>query len=258
MNVAKAGRIIVPPLWVLFLSACASLFGKSSAAGGNKFQLVILKQSWQELKLGYSYESAWPALTAVDRANSLFTIGLAEMESYHWSQQTITLTQEATNGLIDALAQAGQLKEDAAALKALEASLGWGNPVERALYTRGFVATLNGEPLYGGIFLNAVSQMAIDYPVIRVELAQGRAVLHLLPIHVPFFTTDPLAGESTPAEEIVAPEARGDWIQFPDAMKSAFLETAGSQKAEAFRALIRDVRIQEIVEQAGKKAEDGH
>jgi hypothetical protein len=253
MQVRRASYAVISALGIVFLSACTS--SSEPAASADTFQLVIFEQDWMSLGLRYDYEQAWPRLLALDRTNALFTVSAAEIEVYDWAHQSITLTAEATAGLVDALAQAGALNEGATALKDLEASLGWGNPVEQALYTRGFVVTLNDEPLYGGIFLNAISQMAIDYPVIRVEVAEGKAILRLLPTHLAFLTTDPVAAGNTAEDPQIAPEAQGDWNQFPQEFRSAFLDAAESDRATTFRALIQDARIRTTMEQAGKLQE---
>jgi hypothetical protein len=161
------------------------------------------------------------------------------------------LTQAATAELVESFPLEEQRREGLDALKNLEASFGYGNPVERALYIRAFVVTLNDEPLYGGIFLNAVSQMAVDYPVIRVDFFEGRAVLHLLPIHLPFLTVDPVRTESV-TDEMIAAEARGDWNQFSPEFKSVWLEAASGEKADEFRTLIQNSQVREILERAGK------
>jgi hypothetical protein len=251
MKTNKAYHIALAVVGVVFLSACAA----DNRPAADTFELIIFEQNWGGLSLGYDYEQAWPKLVALNRDDALFTVGVAEIDVYDWSHQSITLTAEASAGLADALGRADVLNEGATALKELEASLGWGNPIEQALYTRGFVVTLNDEPVYGGIFLNAISQMGIDYPVIRVEVAQGKAILHLLPVHLPFMTTDPVAAGNEPEGPVIAPEAQADWNQFPQEFTSAFLDMANSDQAAAFRVLMQDARIRAVMGQAGKVPE---
>src|SRR4051794_16456947 len=76
-------------------------------------------------------------------------------------------------------------------------------PVARAL--RAAVRRPAGQERgYGGSFLDGESQMAIDFPVARVRVEDKRAVLHFLPVHLPFYetdpTVDPTAGDDRPRD----------------------------------------------------------
>ena len=48
---------------------------------------------------------------------------------------------------------------------------------------RGFVVTFDEEKLYGGMFLQRFSAMAISYPVIYTEASESQVVFLLRPIH---------------------------------------------------------------------------
>ncbi|KAB2854076.1 MAG: hypothetical protein F9K46_17455, partial [Anaerolineae bacterium] len=146
--------------FTIALLICATLLTQPSKTQAQadtmpQFQLIILNQDWHDLQLGYKYITAQPNLNAADKSNPLFTIGLAEIESYDWTWQAITLTPDATTRLIDVLPISD--KDGVRSLINLKESLGWGNPLENALYIQSFVVMVNDEMLYGGIFLDPMS-----------------------------------------------------------------------------------------------------
>lgn len=148
-----------------------------------KYELIILKKGMVGC---YKYEDFLSRINKTTEKDERFILEPPSIEAYDWNTQTITLTEEGTKNLIASLPEDRELSELALALKKLEKSLGYGNPVEQALYAQAFLVKIDGELLYGGMFLNAVSQMAISYPVIRVEIVKSRVVFHILPIHIPF------------------------------------------------------------------------
>jgi hypothetical protein len=216
------------------------------------FRLIVLTEDWWDLQLGYTYETALPNLEDADLSDPLFVIDMNQIESYDWTRQAITLTEEASSLLIDALPLTAEQRDGVRELTQLKESLGWGNPVENALYIHGFVVQVDGEFLYGGIFLDPMSQMAIDYPVIRSEIVDGKVIFHLLPIHIPFVTYDPVPSESTTWDEAIADEMMGDWGQFSNDTKAALMGFADSADARSFRQLIRDPHLYDILMAANK------
>ncbi|MBZ0317205.1 MAG: hypothetical protein K8L91_12355 [Anaerolineae bacterium] len=217
-----------------------------------QFQLIILNQDWHDLQLGYRYITAQPNLNAADKSNPLFVIGLNEIESYDWTWQAITLTPDATTRLIDVLPLSD--KDGVRSLITLKESLGWGNPLENALYIHPFVVMVNDEMLYGGIFLDPISQMAIDFPVIRITLVNGQAVLYLLPVHIPFVNYDPFAG-GVSLDNAINEVVEGDWSQFPDEFKSGIMSIGKTPVAILFRGLIRNAQIKDALLAANKLIE---
>ena len=218
------------------------------------FQLIILNQDWQDFGRVYDSEEALPLLMNADTSESLFVISLREIEHYDWDTQVITLTKDATGALVSVLDNAAQ-GEEAEAIMGLRESLGWGNELERALYIRVFLVRVDSDTVYGGIFLNAVSQMAIDYPVLRVTVVDGKAVFAVLPVHVPFTMVDPIGGAGGVSELSIAEEAEADVEQLneqDDFLTAWILDIATSDTASQFRELIRDTRIKTVLEAAGK------
>lgn len=214
------------------------------------FRLVILQQSWGKLSLGYKSAPAFSRLRETSLADALITLAGSDIESYEWDTQTIRLTDAASRRLLAALPNAEQREKGVQALTALTESLGWGNPVERALYTRAFVVLLGDERLYGGVFLDPPSQMGIDFPVARCRIERGRIVFSLLPVQLPFFDVDPGVDE-TPAKEKRLTQDHGPVDEVPSEILEHFQNTARAPHACAMRALIRDPRIREAVARHG-------
>lgn len=239
---------------LLICATLLTLLSSTQAQADNppQFQIIILNQDWNDLQLGYKYITAYPNLNAADKSNPRFVIRLEEIESYDWTWQAITLTPDATTRLIDVLPLSD--KEGVRSLIELKESLGWGNPLENALYIHSFVVMVNDEMLYGGIFLDPMSQMAIDFPVIRISLVNGQAVLYLLPVHIPFVNYDPFAGAAS-VDNAINQVVEGDWSQFSDDIKSAFMSFGKTPTAILFRGLIRNSHIKDALLAADKLIE---
>jgi hypothetical protein len=108
---------------------------------------------------------------------------------------------------------------------------------------------VNGEFRYGGIFLDAISQMGINYPVIRVTITNGKATLALLPIHIPFVMVDPIDSDDNVRDAPIANETRSD-IQQLDIFSDVLIKFARRDTATEFRGLIHDDDIKQILESA--------
>jgi hypothetical protein len=154
---------------VLLLAACIA---PSSAAGPNasgtmegtdfnidnrSFKLYILQQ---RLPITcYKLEKCWPLLRQANLKDSDFVISQDDIEAYNWSNQTITLTSGATNRLSVTFS---------------------GNPASLGFDRTAFVATLDGERLYGGIFLD-LSAQPYSFPLIFTDFSGTQAVFYLRP-----------------------------------------------------------------------------
>jgi hypothetical protein len=217
------------------------------------FQFVILKADWHRLGRHYDAEGALPLLQAASPEDVLYAIDLDGVDAFHWTRQQLILTPDATERLTQAVDEATATAAPLhTRLTALKARLGWGSALERALYIKGFRVHLRGEFLYGGIFLDAPSQMAISYPVARLAPMGEQAVISILPIHIPFVAYDPAAeGESLPAEAL-APEVQPEWEHMPPGLRSAVRGWATGPTAEGFRARLHDPRLRELLAAAGK------
>ena len=245
-------RSIILLLTAFITAACSSITSSQPYANDSSFQLFILNEDWHTLNLRYDADPAQSILTTTNTADNLYVVGADQIEEYDWDFQTITLTKKATNELVDALGHQELLRsQEVEKLQELKENLGWGNPIERSLYIIAFVVKVDGQSKYGGIFLDPSSQMAINYPVIRVTIVDGRAAFTLLPAHMPFVMVDPVDGSGTLREASVAPEAPSD-AQLMDAFHQLSIQIAESEVAVRFRSLIRDEKIREIFKNSGK------
>lgn len=230
-------------------AVAGSIYSASAGSSPKPFQLRVLAGGFDTLKLGYAREQAFAQLRAAKPEDARVVLGEDDIERYDWATQRIRLTADASKRLVAALPRGRA--DGAAALMDLEKRLGWGNPVERGLYNQAFVVCLGDEWLYGGIFLDPPSQMAIGYPVIRCAVEQGRVVLSVLPVHLPFFATDPVADDGAPAQSAVTRE-HGPVREVPSAMMDHFAQQARAEPVCALRALVRDARVREVFARAGK------
>lgn len=214
------------------------------------FQLLILEPDWFELPLGYGPESLVQLETA-DYSSPLFVLELEDIEHYQWDWQMLTLTEAATQRLAESVQEQNRRADIQKFIDFKQSSGGWGNPLQSALYIQPFVVLVDGEFLYGGIFLDAMSQMAINYPVIRVEIVEGQAVFHILPIHIAFVNYDPVP-RSAALDEAYNSVIEQDRQSIPDFFDSAVNEWAMSDNAVYFRELIRNERLFEALQAAEK------
>ncbi|HRQ38515.1 MAG TPA: hypothetical protein PLD25_11445 [Chloroflexota bacterium] len=93
--------------------------------------------------------------------------------------------------------------------------------------------------------------MAFDFPVARITISDGKVVIALLPIHIPFVMIDPLDGSGNLREPVIADEAKHD-VQQLDFFSDWSTELATSATSKKFRAIIRDEKIRLIFAAAGK------
>jgi hypothetical protein len=231
---------------IIAMLLCSSTNGFAGTVS-KKVEILILKEDWFDLKLGYTYAQALPILKSAMTAGSLFIVGMSDIESYHWTQQSITLTEEATDKLIPALPRERDLKKHVQYMTKVKKEHGWGNLIESALHLKGFLVTCNDELIYAGIFLEPMSEVASRYPVIRPGMSERKAVLNILPVQIPFVAYDPNSNDIAVWTAAIAPEGVKTWSQFPIAMKSKFISIGSNQEALEFRKIIRNERIREIM-----------
>ena len=210
---------------------------------GDGVRLTILKQDWEELHLGYQPGPALAGLAAASLADPLFEVEPDDIAEYRTATETLVLTPAATSRLVQALAQARPRSEGVRDLNALKERLGHADALESALYIRAFVVRVGETRIYGGIFLDPPSQMAIQFPVARVGLEDGKAVFHFLPVHLPFLRTDPGVDASAGGDR------PGD---VPAVMVDDFRKQGMSPLAVTNRQLIQYPRIRGALRAAGK------
>lgn len=216
-------------MWLVALPASAA------ASGG--YELAVLKGTWHSLRLGYAAEGANKALRVRPPADAAFVAGSDAIEAFDWDRQVLTLTPAAS----------------AALLKAIDASE---RSIGPALNQRAFAVRLTGAYRYGGIFLDAVSQMAIGYPVARVRVFEGRVRIALLPLQIPFAEEDLVDGRGARRPPIAAEAARAGVDRLraePDKGIEQWMDgLAASPAATASRAMLRAEDIRAALAASGK------
>ncbi len=215
-----------------------------------EFRLVILNQSWLESGLGYDEEPALAKIKNLDRTSPLFEISRSEVEMFLWEDQTIVLTHTATANLHEAVEKSmDSLPENIKEMKNLNRSVGLSSNLEMSLYTKCFVFLLGDQFMYGGIVLNAISQMGINFPVMRVSSWKSKVVLHLLPCHMCFMNHIELH-QSAP--EPVSKDIEGDWAQFPKEIKEILSPVSPNYVDTYLNKNPIYVQIKESVQASGK------
>ncbi len=212
-------------------------------------ELVIVDAGLADPDWPERFEEMLPRLWAARAAGPRAAFTEQDIDRWSWDDQAITLSVAATGRLVALLPRDSELADSARALKRMHDQLRWGNPIGLALQGHGFVVSLAGEPLYGGLFLEAVSDRVVDVPVLRTSLANGRVTLQLLPVHLPFLIRDPGARDGSVSVDDVAPEARGDWPIVGSLWRRAY----GSEAAR-LSAIVRNPLLRTALSALGKLA----
>ena len=204
----------------------------------NDFQLLILSKDYYDLNPGRDKETAFKVLRKKGNKNHLFTITAKDIENYDWDLQTITLTEKATRALSDTLNKQGELKDDIKDMNELRRSAGYkGSNTEFSLEKKCFIVKYKNKFVYGGIFLNVVSNLRFDYPVIHVLRSDNKVAFSILPVHIPFNYIDP-ADESG--------NIRKEQLMTSKEWGEGFIDDATEEKVHEIRKIIRDKRIKNI------------
>jgi hypothetical protein len=151
-------------------------------------QLHVLPLLWPDLGFRYTMAESWPILARTDLTKSLLVLGVADIQTYDWTNQEIWLTDTCLQRMRDT------------------------NTARLVLDTvgRGFVVTLEGTRLYGGLLIHDYGAAAIRFPVIHA-VGPSRGVLRVRPA---------LGNGWTPANPYVADQCRvianprlADWLR---------------------------------------------
>jgi len=236
-------------------SAPPELPGPAPAvAAHGRFQLAILPQSWYELGMHYDWEGVWPLLQAA-AAKPLLVIDERDVEAYDWAAQRIVLRSAATPRFLPILQTLAPESERRGLLKAL-----WDGDNLVFLEDQGFLVSLDGQPLYGGLFLDKASQMSISYPVLYVAMdEERRIVLRFSPLHYPFGS---LWNDGTSGDALEAPgslsvtEVQSAFQQaFPEVRTpDDYLSPADRELVARFKQRILDPRVEALFTQLGVPA----
>jgi len=213
-----------------------------------RFRISVLKPGWHELGTGYEWEDIGPRLRqAVGEV--LWTVDERDVAAYDWRAQRIVLRPEAAQSLLAALHRLPELPERLQKLQALWST----GDLCRALCHRGFLVSLDGKPLYGGIFAQKISQAAIEFPVLYAAVdEERRIVLRLDPVHFPFGSLwDDGTGDAL--ESPVDPDVRELHEIVPHARDE--MGAKERTKVERFKRLILDSRVAALFAGRGTPAQ---
>ena len=220
---------------------------ESSAPPKQGVEIAVLNASLDDPGWPVDFDKVLPRLSDARTAGARITFTESDIDEWNWNVQAITLSRTATQRLLASLPAESELADSVRQMKRGHERLNWGNQIGLSLHTRGFLVTLQGEPVFGGVFLEAVSERRVNIPVIRTTLVDGRVVLHVLPVHLPFLMVDPGSPDHDVTIDQVAPEARRDWQ-----MAKIMLRRAYGTEAVRIRAIVRNSRLHETLQRTGK------
>ncbi len=148
--------------------------GRSAGTPAPRFQIAFLRQDSQSLGLSNAWEADWPRLQAA-AANPLLLLDERDVVAYDAETLRIVLRPAVTPRLLAAVQALPGLPEWPRKLKALWST----GELNMVLDERGFVVSLDGRPLYGGIVLRGTERI-IHYPTLDAAMDGDRhIVLHL-------------------------------------------------------------------------------
>lgn len=157
------------------------------AAGQARFKLYVLGMGVDELDLGYTVETCFPRLKAVNLDSPLMLLTEADIEAYDWSHQVMTSTTSASQQITSHLSH-----------ESLKYYIAGSNT---------FVVTFDDVWTYGGMFSNPGSARYARYPAIFFESPSPKVVaLVIRPsnTYIPYWL-----GTPSPASSVVmVPEIR--------------------------------------------------
>ncbi len=167
-NIARELSFLAISMYIL--ASCSVGENRPVVDENTPFAIVVMGEGdiGEVQKYGYTQNTSWPVLLqeyAV--ADHAVVFSQDDVEEYLWSKQEITLTVEATDRFLDTI---GCSSTDI-----------MGNPV--CALDRSFLVVVDGKPLYGGLFMNMRSELAIEFPVIYGEIRGANVVLSVRPFH---------------------------------------------------------------------------
>ncbi|HEV7786880.1 MAG TPA: hypothetical protein VGQ28_16155, partial [Thermoanaerobaculia bacterium] len=223
---------------------------KPAAAARGRFQLAVLAEEG-----GSDWADAWPRLQAAV-AEPLLVVDEHDVEAYDWAAQRIVLRSEVTPRFLPVLQKLMPSDKRLQKLKAL-----WEGSYLVYLGHQGFVVSLGGQPLYGGVFLDKASQMDIRYPVLHADMdEENRIVLRFSPIHYPFGSLwdDGTSGDAldSPASLSVKEVQSAFKQAFPEVRTPKdYLSKEERELVARFKRLILDSRVQALFSRLGVPAQ---
>jgi ketosteroid isomerase-like protein len=233
MRAIAAVRVVVAAV-VASLVAIAVPAGAAepapASAPAHTWELLLLPGDWPAARPPQDDATAWPLLKQRARKPAL-VLRPADVESYVWSVQRITLTPSATKRML-AVHPDTDMEQ-------------WYIPKYP------FAVRVDGDFLYGGVFDGPMSQMTMDMPVIHGEIVDGRAVLHLLP-RQESFVFDPRFEETVGAQD---GSLLADFFAETEPFGAAADEEDADPVRDRFRPVLRDPRIHDVFAPLGTLVE---
>ena len=133
--------------------------GAGDATPTCAFQIELYECYWHLLG-GYTVKEFEDRLKKCTAGKKPLVVGSADIVSYDWTDQKVTLTADATTRLL------ASLPKD------------W---VRSHGGNMAFVVTLKGAWLYAGVFYNEMGAAAIAFPVIHIDQANGQLTFRIKP-----------------------------------------------------------------------------
>jgi hypothetical protein len=203
--------------------------GQSAGKPEPRFQLAFLRQDRKGLGLRDAWEPDWPRLQAA-AGDPLLRLDERDVVAYDAENLRIVLRPAVTPRLLAAVrALPGRVPVWLRGITNLWSS----EDLNTVLDERGFVVSVDGRPLYGGIVLLPGAERAISYPTLNAAVDGDRhIVLQLLfrPLRIPV-----KAGEVEPYEPLLRDPriqklfaARGTPAQPPSLPKAPAKRVAAS------------------------------
>ena len=225
-------------LAAVWLAGILGICSPGSAAEP-RFRLTVLRQDWMDLGRPQAWEEAWPRLKKAS-GSPFFTLDERDVAAYDWQAQRIVLRPEVSLRVLEAAQKLPEVSDRIRRLKALWLT----DDLWEAVEKRGFVVSLDGEPIYGGIFLRKDSELSMDYPVIHTAMDEDRRiVLRFSPSQFSFGSLwDDGSGDAL--EDGVSPAVRELREVFPDVKER--LGEDHWKRIESFKRRIQDPRIQAV------------
>jgi hypothetical protein len=228
-------------------AAVANPAGGAGREAAPRFRLDILTADWQDLGRAQDWETAWPRLQEA-AAGVFFSVDERDVATYDWPAQRIVLRPEAGARLLAAAQKLPERSERLYRLRALWST----DDLREIVNPRGFVVSLDGRPLYGGIFLDKHSNLSMEYPVLHSAVDEHRrVVLRFSPVQWPFGSLWD-GGTGDALESAVHPAVTELREVFPDALER--MPPERRKQIDRFRRLIRNPEVQALFAERGAPA----
>jgi len=161
-KVKSVGLLIV---WLVFLGvqSCTKVENASTTDKERSFEFALIQgeQICTPPNLGPSWETAWPVLQQSYPSGVVYSFTMADIETYNWSEQVITLTESESETF----------------------SMVVSNNTPSFICYYAFLVLFDGAPLYGGRIVLKQSNIIVRYPVVYLGRIDNKRTLTIRPYH---------------------------------------------------------------------------